>query len=309
MIFCFIALVLAINKRDLSTDIVRINETCSKSAHLDLKAIAVLRSIRVAHHTSPLPRIFCIINTMEAYHSTRAQAVKHTWARNCDGYTFISNVTDRLRPSVALNFSGDESHENLWQKTRAMGVWLQKQTIFKDYDWFLRADDDAFVIMDNLRYYLRSAEITRFQPRYHRLVLGHVFDQPHKNSWFVAGSAFVLSHAAAEAFAIAVQSGKCNPDARSSADDVEICVCLKKEYDVIPLDTRDTYGRHRFHMLSADGSATVHNWDAAKSWIHNMHSYVRSGLDCCSDMSISFHYVNPQQMLEYERLLYTCRLD
>lgn len=308
LIFLFATLALSLQKRERPDEPIRVNETCSSSIHLEWKAVAVLRSVRVTKHSAP-PRIYCVINTMEAYHKTRVAAVKATWARRCDGLTFISNLTDAALPSVALNFTGDESHGNLWQKTRAMGLWLRDQPLYEDYDWVLRADDDAYVVMDNLRHYLASPEITRFQPRHHKLVLGHVFDRPQTNRWFVAGSAFVLSAAAIDAFATAVRTGKCNPSTRSSADDVEICVCLQKQYDVIPLDTRDTFGRHRFHMLSADGSATVHNWNASSSWVHSMHSYLRSGLDCCSDMSISFHYVSPVQMAEYERLLYRCRIE
>lgn len=38
-----------------------------------------------------------------------------------------------------------------------------------------------------------------------------------------------------------------------------------------------------------------------------MHGSLKSGLDCCSDRSISFHYVDPKAMLEYEKVLYKCR--
>jgi glycoprotein-N-acetylgalactosamine 3-beta-galactosyltransferase len=279
------------------------NNSCLEQVKLHDLDAAVLRSLRVGNATEP--RLLCIINTVEHHHQTRCQEIKRTWLRRCDSYLFLSNVTDSRMPSIRIEHPGPESHDNLWVKTRAIGVLLRRNYIYEQFDWVLRADDDSYVIIENLREYLLSEEIARFDPRYHKLILGHVFDEPTRNRWFIAGSAFVMSAAFINAFADLVRRGLCEPNTVTSADDYWLVKCMQDEYDVIPIDTRDKNGRHRFHPLSAGGIHTVHDWDPT-AWYHKSHSYIRSGLDACSDRSISFHYVS--SMIDYERILYDCRL-
>lgn len=289
---------------DLIFEPIRLNEQCVKTP-LSEHAIAVLRSIRVIRGW-PKPRIFCVVYTVSKYHTTRALAVKNTWARRCDEFVFASDKLDLSLPAINVQYDSNDTYESLWQKTRAVGVWLNNQKILERFDWVLRADDDTYVIVDNLKFFLSSPEITRFQPRYHKLLIGHVFDRSHINNWFVAGSAYVLSSAAVSNFAATVVARRCSPTLKA-AEDVQISECFKKEYNMIPLDTRDQNDKQRFHMLSADGSATLHNWNHSNSWVHDYHNTVRSGLDCCSDRSVSFHYVAPHEMEQYDKILYECR--
>lgn len=272
---------------------------------LDPMTQQVLRSVRVMP-SKQQPRILCVINTDSA-NKERQASIKATWIKRCNEVFFASNVTDPSLPAVRIEHPGEESHGNLWRKTRALGVTLKNWPTIDRYDWVLRADDDAFVIMENLRHYLRSPEISRFQPRYHRLLLGHVFDLGAKHQWHIAGSAFVMSHAMIQAFGELVEKGeKCWPDMESSADDWFIAQCMQDEFGDIPIDTKDDHRRDRFHILHAGGVAAIHTWKV-EDWYNQMHGSLKSGLDCCSDRSISFHYVDPKAMLEYEKVLYKCR--
>lgn len=285
---------------------VEFNDSCSFPS-LDPMTQHVLRSIHVMP-TNRHPRILCVINTC-SLHKERQVSVKATWIKRCDEVFFASNHTDLSLPSVTIEHAGVESHDNLWLKTRALGAVLAKWPTIDSYDWVLRADDDTFVIMENLRYYLRSPEIARFQPRYHRLLLGHVFDAFAKHEWHIAGSAFVMSHAMIKAFGKIVEKGeKCWPTMVTSADDWWIAQCMQDEFGDIPIDTKDEHRRDRFHILHAGGVASIHAWKV-DDWYNRMHGSLKSGLDCCSDRSISFHYVNPKAMLEYEELLYRCRFS
>ena len=95
---------------------------------------------------------------MEQSHATNAKATRNTWAKKCDGFIAFSTVEDPSFPSVNILHEGDESYDNMWQKSRS--IWKYIHAFLVDqYDFFLLGGDDMMYVVENLRAYLGSEEI------------------------------------------------------------------------------------------------------------------------------------------------------
>ena len=61
-------------------------------------------------------------------------------------------------------------------------------------------------------------------------------------------------------------------------------------------DSRDDSGRARFFGLAADNIVLPGSKDPQHWYWKNQFYPADDGKDCCSDSSIAFHYVSPNQM-------------
>lgn len=140
-------------------------------------------------------------------------------------------------------------------------------TSLEEYDWFLKADDDTYVIMENLRLLLTNYSSNK------EVYLGCHFKEflaeglvpifsPLRNTYPMilvvltfsgyasGGAGYVLSRKAVRRF---VEDGLNKNVCRSDSggfEDVEIGTCLVK-IGITIQDTRDSYGRARFFPFNA----------------------------------------------------------
>ncbi|KAG8222550.1 hypothetical protein J437_LFUL004586, partial [Ladona fulva] len=131
--------------------------------------------ISVAEELWEEVKVLCWVMTKPENHATKAMAVKETWGRRCNSLFFMSSKAGEMGstwkreprcsfiskrheayfslPAVPLNVP--EGRNNLWSKTRAAFSYLSAKGYLDDkVDWVLKADDDTFVVMENLRYFL-----------------------------------------------------------------------------------------------------------------------------------------------------------
>ena len=207
-------------------------------------------------------RVLCWIMTAPENHKSKAMHVKATWGKRCTKLLFMSTKSEPSLPAVGLKVK--EGRDYLWGKTRAAFKYIYKNHL-DEADWFLKADDDTYVIMENLRRLLshyNSSSPIHFGRRF----------RPYAPEGYMSGGAgYVLSREAVRRFVKdALQNPyKCRMDS-VGAEDLEMGMCLY-HVGVSAGESRDSIGRETFHPFIPEhhlipGLIPRDNWFWSYSW-------------------------------------------
>ena len=198
--------------------------------------------------------VFCLILTKPEYIETRALSVYRTWARHCDEHRFITLVPTNQSLELldlSLNVQGyqlsilkpsgftAETYEQLTDKVFRALTDLHRMHSNTSFDWYLKADDDTFVFMDNLRKFVAQSD----QPCAAR-VYGFELESTFYK-WLSGGAGYLMSK---EAFSRL--GDKLNEDynfcSNSGTEDLDVVGCLRK-LGVVVERSVDNEERERFH--------------------------------------------------------------
>lgn len=129
-------------------------------------------------------------------------------------------------------------------------------------DWFLKADDDTYVIVENLRLLL-----SRFSPD-QPVYLGRRFRRFVHQGYMSGGAGYVLSRESVSRYVRALHHGTCSQS--TSAEDLLLGFCLQK-LGVPAGDSRDLQHRETFHPLWLGKLLSTE--DTLPKWFHQYNYY------------------------------------
>ena len=237
-------------------------------------------------------RILCWIMTSPTNLPVRAKSVNDTWGKRCDILLFMSTKADPNFPSVVLDV--EEGFEKLWYKTRASLDYIY-QHYLNDADWFLKADDDTYVIVENLRYML--SKLNTSEPHY----IGRYITSPE--GYNSGGAGYVFSRETLRRFKKALGEPSCPQ--HHQYEDVAVGVCLKAQ-GVRPVSTRDARGKETFIPIPLEKHLTADYVGDESRWMKEVNYPLpyKDGPESCSDYPISFHYIKEAMAYRMEYLVY-----
>ncbi|KAI6226314.1 N-acetylgalactosaminide beta-1,3-galactosyltransferase [Aphelenchoides fujianensis] len=231
------------------------------------------------------PRIFCWIATWKA-NVARVVAVSNTWAPHCDKVVYVTPPAGLGLPTMDTGVKEGRNGLALYE------------TELENFDFFLKADDDAFVQMDRLRAMLAAHspdEAAYFGCRLSPYV---------KDGYMSGGAGYGLSRWVHErrskeqtfVFREALrrfgerrnETRECGP--AQEHEDLQMGRCMHA-LNVSSLDTRDEQGRHRMLPTS------VQNFFGNPAVWQPFMFYAYPG-DRTEKMEhlISVHYVSPKEI-------------
>ncbi|XP_041355835.1 glycoprotein-N-acetylgalactosamine 3-beta-galactosyltransferase 1-like [Gigantopelta aegis] len=246
---------------------------------------------KLAEAISKKVKVACFITSMQNHLENKLRAVNQTWGRRCDKTLYV--MTTNMTGADILPVEIEDDRQTLTEKTRVAFTHLYNKYL-NQFDFFLKADDDTYIIVENLKYLLSHYNAS--QPIY----MGDLFIQYAPNGYMSGGASYVLSR---EALKRLVQNGYKVPGRcrlEGGDEDLETGRCLYKA-DVLSYSPVDRHGRKAFHAVNVYAYLV-----GPMPGFLKIFSRIPSkmGDDCCSQLTISFHYTEPKLMYLLDFLLY-----
>ncbi|CAF0974069.1 unnamed protein product [Brachionus calyciflorus] len=252
--------------------------------------------------------IFCLIlTTPKSFKNGRVRTILNTWAYKCDGLKFITQ-------HLTLNSTEKNSHFEYFTERdlllyppglildayskltdKVYRTFLSVYSKYSNYSWYLKADDDTYIEMDNLNNFLMNKDPEM------PVTFGHNFRIVVKDGYHSGGAGYVLSKKAFlslgeklnENFTFCPNSG---------VEDVDVAACLRKLNISMGMSV-DEQGKGRFLPTSINNMV-----EGDVSWLkHYRENIPKKDTECCSDSFISFHNMSPEDMIFLDSVIKVLR--
>lgn len=155
----FLSLILIIFKK---------KETCWRKLSLIIKIRYIYVYVSLVDYYRS--RLFCFVLTNQENLDSRARAAYETWGHRCGRFVLITRLNSSRSYTIYDNGNQyieegqlpiqyiptlpSENYSHLADKVRASLLFFNKY--YPNYDWYLKADDDTYIIVENLLRFLIS---------------------------------------------------------------------------------------------------------------------------------------------------------
>lgn len=246
------------------------------------------------------PRILCSI-LIDAQKDQRylIRAIYDTWMRKCDKFLLFkgsNKIGNNIQKEefkeniIELDFI-DKSKTDLTDKIIKSLMYVYENHL-EEFDWFMKADLDTFVLMENLKYFLVDKCANE------KFTYGRHFRKFNKNGYLDGGSSYLISRESIRLFGDSMKKDKEFCVSKEGLEDVELAGCLAK-LNIVPGISKDKFGKERFHFTNISEI-----WDYNEKWLYDYSDEVKHGNNCCSDSSIGFHRVSGSSLYQYYYMIY-----
>ena len=251
--------------------------------------------------------LLCIVLTSNQTIFKRGHAVYDTWASNCTKTVLACNSKDikneknlidknieLLEKINIIHLPINESYQRMGEK-----VLITLETVFKlfgeKFNWFLLVDDDTYIYTRNLFKFIDNHDSNM------PFTYGYIYKVIVPTGYHAGGGGTLITHESLKRLVHKINSNECL--FKDGPGDVALGRCSAIA-NVTLESSVDSNGRERFHPMDVD----YHFSGYFPDWIFEYSANkVKSGVDCCSLESISFHYVSSENM--YQMSLYENYLD
>uniref|UniRef100_A0A0N4ZZF8 N-acetylgalactosaminide beta-1,3-galactosyltransferase n=1 Tax=Parastrongyloides trichosuri TaxID=131310 RepID=A0A0N4ZZF8_PARTI len=248
-------------------------------------------------------KIFCIILSTPKNKHTRAEAQKKTWLKRCNGYVYASSKNDPSLPSIKA--SKNDGYRNAYVKIKNGIIWAWEK-YGKMYDYYMKVDDDSYVIMENLRTFLLKKN-----PDSHGYYGFKLKSQLHNGEIFdyiQGGSGYVLSRrTVALLYNKGFNNKKFCTQGLKKIDDTEIGVCMKN-LGIKPHNSIDIKRKNLFSPANPSQITSPEADASTMRFVRYTNKRYSPGMETLSDVPIAFHYVDYNMMFALEYLLYNAEI-
>jgi glycoprotein-N-acetylgalactosamine 3-beta-galactosyltransferase len=227
--------------------------------------------------------LFCLILTKTKSLGTRAKQAYDSWAKKCDKHVFMATLPDEfkltnkdinegieaeLESSLTVLQPPDfhkDKYSKITDKVFSTLKYMYKK--YDDYEYYLKADDDTFIFVENLREFLREKNSSRIP-----LTYGYDFKQFVERGYHSGGAGYVLTNAAFTLLASKLTRNYsfCSIS-ETGTEDIDVAKCLRK-LSVYSASSLDENGRERFHPFTLDIHYFGEFTSPQYSWIYSMAS-------------------------------------
>ncbi|KAK7008583.1 glycoprotein-N-acetylgalactosamine 3-beta-galactosyltransferase 1 [Biomphalaria glabrata] len=297
LLFNFGAIVYFIVAYASPRDVIAMNINQNLDLHTNQTRKTTTRSIfitdtfndTVAKTLKEKVRVLIWVMTSPSTLDTRAKAVNDTWGPRCNKLLFFSSKADSSFPVIGLNVSEGRSH--LTAKSSQAWMYIYKNH-FNDADWFMKVDDDSYVVLENLRYFLSDKNFSETH------YFGHTFKRENL-TFYSGGSGYVMSKESLRVLnEVGYAKKLCDED--GEFEDLRMSKCMKL-MGVPTVNTVDDQGRNRFNCLAM----YAHLVGLYPPWYYELDiNGAKKGKDSISNYAISFHYNHHQEMYIIDFVLY-----